>query len=65
MVHGFPRTSLMWGFLAPKLGENHTLICVDLRAYGCSGRLLRAICATDAPSANVSSTIGRFRSNSK
>jgi haloacetate dehalogenase len=37
MVHGFPRTSLMWRFLAPKLAEEHTVICVDLRAYGRSG----------------------------
>src|SRR5262252_6130496 len=37
MVHGFPRTSLMWRFLAPALAENHTVICVDLRAYGRSG----------------------------
>jgi haloacetate dehalogenase len=37
MVHGFPRTSLMWRFLAPKLAENHTVVCVDLRAYGLSG----------------------------
>jgi haloacetate dehalogenase len=37
MVHGFPRTSLMWRFLAPKLAANHTVICVDLRAYGRSG----------------------------
>ncbi|MGC2299580.1 MAG: alpha/beta hydrolase [Acidobacteriaceae bacterium] len=37
MVHGFPRTSLMWRFLAPKLAERHTVICVDLRAYGRSG----------------------------
>ena len=37
MVHGFPRTSLMWRFLAPKLAENHTVICADLRAYGQSG----------------------------
>jgi len=37
MVHGFPRTSLMWRFLAPKLAEKHTVICVDLRAYGQSG----------------------------
>jgi haloacetate dehalogenase len=37
LVHGFPRTSLMWRFLAPKLAENHTVICVDLRAYGHSG----------------------------
>ena len=37
MVHGFPRTSLMWRFLAPKLAGDHTVICVDLRAYGRSG----------------------------
>lgn len=37
LVHGFPRTSLMWRFLAPKLAETHTVICVDLRAYGRSG----------------------------
>jgi haloacetate dehalogenase len=37
LVHGFPRTSLMWRYLAPKLAENHTVICVDLRAYGRSG----------------------------
>jgi hypothetical protein len=37
MVHGFPRTSLMWRFLAPRLAGDHTVICVDLRAYGQSG----------------------------
>jgi haloacetate dehalogenase len=37
MVHGFPRTSLMWRFPAPKLAENHTVVCVDLRVYGRSG----------------------------
>jgi haloacetate dehalogenase len=37
MVHGFPRTSLMWRFLAPMLAANRTVICVDLRAYGRSG----------------------------
>jgi haloacetate dehalogenase len=37
LVHGFPRTSLMWRFLAPKLAANHAVICVDLRAYGRSG----------------------------
>ena len=37
MVHGFPRTSLMWRFLGPKLAEKHTVICADLRAYGQSG----------------------------
>ena len=29
MVHRFPRTSLMWRFLAPALAENHTVICVE------------------------------------
>jgi haloacetate dehalogenase len=37
MVHGFPRTSLMWRFVAPQLASNHTVICVDLRGYGRSG----------------------------
>ena len=37
MVHGFPRTSLMWRDLAPQLASNHTVICVDLRGYGRSG----------------------------
>ena len=37
LVHGFPRTSLMWRFLAPKLAETHTVVCADLRAYGRSG----------------------------
>jgi haloacetate dehalogenase len=37
LVHGFPRTSLMWRHLAPKLAEDHTVICADLRGYGKSG----------------------------
>jgi haloacetate dehalogenase len=37
MVHGFPRTSLMWRHVAPQLADNHTVICVDLRGYGRSG----------------------------
>jgi haloacetate dehalogenase len=37
MVHGFPRTSLMWRDVAPLLASNHTVICVDLRGYGRSG----------------------------
>jgi haloacetate dehalogenase len=37
LVHGFPRTSLMWRFLAPRLAKDNTVICVDLRAYGRSG----------------------------
>jgi haloacetate dehalogenase len=37
MVHGFPRTSLMWRHVAPHLAVNHSVICVDLRGYGRSG----------------------------
>lgn len=37
MVHGFPRTSLMWRHVAPHLASNHTVICADLRGYGRSG----------------------------
>jgi haloacetate dehalogenase len=37
MVHGFPRSSLMWRHVAPHLASNHTVICVDLRGYGRSG----------------------------
>lgn len=37
MVHGFPRTSLMWRYVAPQLASQHTVICVDLRGYGRSG----------------------------
>jgi haloacetate dehalogenase len=37
MVHGFPRSSLMWRFVAPQLASNHTVICIDLRGYARSG----------------------------
>lgn len=37
LVHGFPRTSLMWRHLAPRLASDHAVICVDLRGYGRSG----------------------------
>src|SRR5260370_17057654 len=37
MVHGSPRTSLFWRDVAPNLAESHSVICVDLRAYGRSG----------------------------
>jgi haloacetate dehalogenase len=37
LVHGFPRTSLMWRDVAPQLATDHTVIAVDLRAYGHSG----------------------------
>jgi haloacetate dehalogenase len=37
LVHGFPRTGLMWRDVASQLAKDHTVIAVDLRAYGHSG----------------------------
>jgi haloacetate dehalogenase len=37
MVHGFPRTSLMWRYMTPRLATDRTMIYVDLRGYGRSG----------------------------
>jgi haloacetate dehalogenase len=37
LIHGFPRTSLMWRDMAPRLAGDRTVICVDLRGYGRSG----------------------------
>jgi haloacetate dehalogenase len=37
MIHGFPRTSLMWRHLAPELAKDYTVVCADLRGYGKSG----------------------------
>jgi haloacetate dehalogenase len=37
LVHGFPRTSVMWRDVARQLATDHTVIAVDLRAYGHSG----------------------------
>ena len=37
LVHGFPRTNLMWRHMAPQFTDGHTLVCVDLPGYGHSG----------------------------
>lgn len=37
LIHGFPRTHLMWRCLVPQLTDRHTVVCVDLRGYGQSG----------------------------
>lgn len=37
MIHGFPRTSLMWRHLAPAFASAYTVVCADLRGYGQSG----------------------------
>lgn len=37
LLHGFPETHLMWRDVAPKLAQDFTVICTDLRGYGESG----------------------------
>lgn len=38
LLHGYPQTSAMWHYLAPKLCSEHTVICADLRGYGWSSK---------------------------
>jgi len=37
LLHGFPETHVMWRHVAPRLAENFTVVCADLRGYGASG----------------------------
>ena len=43
LLHGFPETHLMWRDVAPKLAQDFTVVCADLRGYGQSG------CPASAP----------------
>jgi len=43
LLHGFPQTHLMWREVAPLLARRFTVVCADLRGYGCSG------CPTSTP----------------
>ncbi|MDQ0785078.1 haloacetate dehalogenase [Streptomyces sp. B3I8] len=38
LLHGFPETHLMWRHIAPRLAEEHTVLCPDLRGYGDSDK---------------------------
>ncbi|MGY1452081.1 alpha/beta fold hydrolase [Streptomyces sp. SS8] len=38
LLHGFPQTRLMWRHVAERLGDEHTVICPDLRGYGASDK---------------------------
>jgi haloacetate dehalogenase len=38
LLHGFPQTHTMWHQVAPSLARNFTVVCADLRGYGCSGK---------------------------
>jgi haloacetate dehalogenase len=37
LLHGFPETHLMWRDVAPRLADQFTVVCADLRGYGDSG----------------------------
>jgi pimeloyl-ACP methyl ester carboxylesterase len=36
LLHGFPQHHLAWRHVAPRLTDNHRVICIDLRGYGAS-----------------------------
>jgi haloacetate dehalogenase len=38
LLHGHPQTHAMWHLVAPRLAEQFTIILMDLRGYGDSGR---------------------------
>ena len=40
LLHGHPQTHLMWHRVAPRLAEDFTVVCADLRGYGDSGKPL-------------------------
>ncbi|MEB3100068.1 alpha/beta fold hydrolase [Ferviditalea candida] len=34
LLHGYPQTAVMWRKIIPKLSENFSVVCPDLRGYG-------------------------------
>ncbi|MFM7084783.1 MAG: alpha/beta fold hydrolase [Hyphomicrobium sp.] len=38
LLHGFPQTHAMWGFIAPLLAKKYTVVAADLRGYGDSSK---------------------------
>jgi haloacetate dehalogenase len=38
LIHGYPQTSAMWHRVAPRLAEDYSVICADLRGYGRSSK---------------------------
>src|ERR687898_3159214 len=38
LLHGHPQTHVMWHKVAPKLAEEFTVVCADLRGYGDSSK---------------------------
>ena len=38
LLHGYPQTHAMWHRVAPRLAEDFTVVCTDLRGYGDSAK---------------------------
>ena len=38
LLHGHPRTHATWHHIAPVLAQTHTVVCPDLRGFGCSSK---------------------------
>jgi len=38
LLHGYPQTHAMWHRIAPRLAEDYTVVCADLRGYGDSSK---------------------------
>jgi haloacetate dehalogenase len=38
LLHGYPQTHAMWHRIAPRLAEQFTVVCSDLRGYGDSSK---------------------------
>lgn len=38
LLHGFPQTHAMWSKVAPRLAQDFTVVCPDLRGYGGSSK---------------------------
>lgn len=38
LLHGFPQTHAIWHKVAPRLAEEYTVVCSDLRGYGDSSK---------------------------
>lgn len=38
LLHGYPQSSAMWHAVAPRLAQDYTVICPDLRGYGQSSK---------------------------
>jgi haloacetate dehalogenase len=38
LLHGYPQTHVMWHKIAPRLAEDFSIVCADLRGYGDSSK---------------------------